>query len=177
MLFPSYLGLNSINMIYFIIFQIHVSSPVVDGRAVLHLKTVRFPSNATCTTACTLFNVSRTYGLNLLGVNEYLDMERTFQCTASKSSSLLTHMQRDRIDIDLGYITSAGKDRIASRGQGPGRKSRDTLPLTPMGRTAGNISTACEQRAQQGIDRTRAQRRLDKLYGHFYQSFYLLYKI
>jgi hypothetical protein len=70
---------------------------------VLHLKTVRFPQDSLW-----------TYGLNMLGVNQYLDMERTFDYRASRSSSLNTHMQRDRIDIDLGYITSAGKDTFLS---------------------------------------------------------------
>jgi hypothetical protein len=84
--------------------QVNVSTPVVGGRAVLHLTTVRFPSQDDCATyACYLYN-----GLNMLGVNEYMDMERTFDYMAGKSSGLLTHMQRDNITIDLGYVTSAG---------------------------------------------------------------------
>ena len=44
-----------------------------------------------------------------MGVNKYMDMERTMDVVANKSSELLTHMQRDHIYADLGYITSSGK--------------------------------------------------------------------
>jgi hypothetical protein len=94
---------------------------VADGRAVFHLTTVRFPSQAACASPaiCALYNGTGTFGLNMLGVNPYLDMQRTFDYAASKSSRLLTHMQRDTINIDLGYITSAGtveilKDQVKS---------------------------------------------------------------
>jgi hypothetical protein len=79
---------------------------------VLHLTSVRFPSQADCASpaTCAFYNGTGTFGLNMLGVNPYLDMQRTFDYAASKSSTLLTHMQRDTINIDLGYITSAGRN-------------------------------------------------------------------
>ncbi len=90
---------------------------MADGRAVLHLTTVRFPSQAACASpaTCALYNATGTFGLNMLGVNPYLDMQRTFDYAASKSSRLLTHMQRDTINIDLGYITSAGRNTVGAR--------------------------------------------------------------
>lgn len=48
-------------------------------------------------------------GDNIMGVNNYMDFERTLDVVANKSSELLTHMQRDHIYADLGYITSSGE--------------------------------------------------------------------
>ncbi len=48
-------------------------------------------------------------GDNIMGVNNYMDFERTLDVVANKSGELLTHMQRDHIYADLGYITSSGK--------------------------------------------------------------------
>ncbi len=100
-----------------VLFQLTVSAPVAEGRAVLHLTTVRFPSQADCASpaTCALYNGTGTFGLNMLGVNPYLDMQRTFDYAATKSSRLLTHMQRDTINIDLGYITSAGRNTVGAR--------------------------------------------------------------
>jgi hypothetical protein len=100
-----------------VLFQLTVNAPVAEGRAVLHLTTVRFPSQAACASPaiCALYNGTGTFGLNMLGVNPYLDMQRTFDYADSKSSRLLTHMQRDTINIDLGYITSAGRNTVEAR--------------------------------------------------------------
>ena len=72
-----------------------VQSPSQVGRAIFHLKTVRFIDD--------LF-----YGPNILGVNTYMDIERTFNVAVSKTRNLNTHMQRDSIYVDFGLISSAG---------------------------------------------------------------------
>ena len=72
-----------------------VQSPSQGGRAIFHLKTVRFIDD--------LF-----YGPNILGVNTYMDIERTFNVAVSKTRNLNTHMQRDSIYVDFGLISSAG---------------------------------------------------------------------
>jgi len=71
---------------------------VVAGRAVLHLKSLQFGD----------YNLMQI-GDNIMGVNNYMDFERTLDVVANKSGELLTHMQRDHIYADLGYITSSGK--------------------------------------------------------------------
>ena len=71
---------------------------MVDGRAVMHLKSVQFH-----------WENRGWLGENVMGVNNHMDMERTMDVVANKSSKLLTHMQRDQIYADLGYITSSGK--------------------------------------------------------------------
>ena len=72
-----------------------VQSPSQGGRAIFHLKTVRFIDD--------LFS-----GPNILGVNTYMDIERTFNVAVSKTRNLNTHMQRDSIYVDFGLISSAG---------------------------------------------------------------------
>ena len=76
-------------------------APVVDGRAVIHLKSVAFG----------FFNVL-SVGENVMGVNQYMDIERTMDVVANKSNALRSHMQRDNIYADLGYITSSGQNHI-----------------------------------------------------------------
>ena len=71
---------------------------MVNGRAVLNLKSVQFGD----------YNLMQI-GDNIMGVNNYMDFERTLDVVANKSSELLTHMQRDHIYADLGYITSSGE--------------------------------------------------------------------
>ena len=73
-----------------------VQSPSQGGRAIFHLKTIRFFDD--------LF-----YGPNILGVNADMDIERTFNVTVNKTMNLNTHMQRDSIYVDFGLISSAGK--------------------------------------------------------------------
>ena len=79
----------------FWIFQLLVQAPTAGGRAILHLKSISFYDNG-------------WYGPNVLGVNQYLDVERTFDMVFSKTQNLQSHMQRDSIYVDFGLITSSG---------------------------------------------------------------------
>jgi hypothetical protein len=79
------------------IFQLLIQSPSQGGRAILHLKTVRFLDDP-------------FYGPNILGVNTFMDIQRTFDVVVNKTINLQTHMQRDSIYVDFGYISSAGRE-------------------------------------------------------------------
>jgi hypothetical protein len=46
---------------------------------------------------------------NILGVNTFMDIERTFNMKSTKTMNLNTHMQTDSIYVDFGLITNAGK--------------------------------------------------------------------
>jgi hypothetical protein len=48
-------------------------------------------------------------GPNVLGVNTFMDIQRTFKVTAGKTQNLNTHMQVDSIYVDFGFITNAGQ--------------------------------------------------------------------
>ncbi len=75
--------------------QLLVQSPSNGGRAILHLKTVQFADSF--------------LGPNVIGVNKYMDIQRTFKVIAGKSRNLNTHMQVDSIYVDFGFITNAGQ--------------------------------------------------------------------
>ena len=75
--------------------QLLVQSSSEGGRAILHLKTVQFADSF--------------LGPNVIGVNKYMDIQRTFKVIAGKSRNLNTHMQVDSIYVDFGFITNAGQ--------------------------------------------------------------------
>jgi len=77
------------------VLQLLVQSPSEGGRAILHLKTVQFADSF--------------LGPNVIGVNKYMDIQRTFKVIAGKSQNLNTHMQVDSIYVDFGFITNAGQ--------------------------------------------------------------------
>ena len=59
------------------------------------------------------------WGKNILGTNGWIDIERTYDMTKSigKSGStgkLTTHMQVDKIEVDFGFITNAGKNKSST---------------------------------------------------------------
>ena len=76
--------------------QLLIQSPSSGGRAIFHLKYVTFLK-------------ASLFGPNILGVNTFMDIERTFELTSSKTKNINTHMQRDSIYVDFGMITSAGE--------------------------------------------------------------------
>jgi hypothetical protein len=45
----------------------------------------------------------------VLGVNKFLDVERTFNYISGKTENLKSHMQRDSIYVDFGLVTSTGR--------------------------------------------------------------------
>jgi hypothetical protein len=75
--------------------QLLVQSPSHGGRAILHLKTVHFADSF--------------LGPNVIGVNTYMDIQRTFKVIAGKTQNLNTHMQVDSMYVDFGFITNAGQ--------------------------------------------------------------------
>ncbi len=75
--------------------QLLVQSPSQGGRAILHLQTVQFYNSV--------------FKPNILGVNTFMDIERTFNMKSTKTMNLNTHMQTDSIYVDFGLITNAGK--------------------------------------------------------------------
>ena len=88
-----------------------VQAPVIDGRAVIHLKTIAFPRRTEDATNSTFFNgVGRSdmYAFNMHGVNQWMDFARTFDMVVKKSENVTTHMQQDIITVDLGFITNGG---------------------------------------------------------------------
>ena len=90
-----------------------IEAPVEDNRAILHLTTIRFPiTNCTEFPACKEWNAQGETGHkgnNILGVNYWVDLERTYDMQKIKSDRIKTHMQRDQIFVDFGFITNAGK--------------------------------------------------------------------
>jgi hypothetical protein len=72
-----------------------VQSPSIGDRAILHLKSISFAEND-------------WFGPNVLGVNKYLDIERTFDLIYNKTQNLKSHMQRDSLYVDFGLMTSSG---------------------------------------------------------------------
>ena len=98
--------------------QILISAPVSGGRAIYNLKTVRFPiSNCTDLneTMCSRWNGQgdpTKPGDNIMGVHNWLDIERTYDMVKINSSRITTHMQVDQIYIDFGFITNAGYSKI-----------------------------------------------------------------
>ena len=119
---------------YFSSSQLSVEAPTANNRAIFHLTTIRFPSFAICQDMGPLNATMGTfdmcagdrrrrynsqgsryyYGKNILGTNGWIDIERTYDMTKSigKSGStekLTTHMQVDKIEVDFGFMTNAGK--------------------------------------------------------------------
>ena len=47
-------------------------------------------------------------GKNMLGTNTWIDIERVYDMTRSKSANITTHMQVDKIEVDFGFMTNAG---------------------------------------------------------------------
>ena len=47
-------------------------------------------------------------GKNMLGTNTWVDIERVYDMTRTKSGSITSHMQVDKIEVDFGYMTNAG---------------------------------------------------------------------
>ena len=68
-------------------------------------------------------------GPNIIGVNSYLDVDRTFRMVASKTQNITTHMQADSIYVDFGMITNAGKKCILCNGEVYYALSRSRLIL------------------------------------------------
>ena len=107
-----------------------MEAPVEDNRAILHLTTVRFPIT-NCTeedyTHCDSGWPSDFYwngqgntsnhGDNVLGTHYWVDLERTYDMEKIKSDRITTHMQRDQIYVDFGFITNAGGDFKSVRAQ------------------------------------------------------------
>ena len=90
-----------------------IAAPVEDDRAIFHLTTIRFP--ITNCTECDGINAqwngqgeTDRVGNNILGVNYWVDLERTYDMTRIKSERIKTHMQTDQILVDFGLITNAG---------------------------------------------------------------------
>ena len=48
------------------------------------------------------------HGNNILGVNSWIDIERTYDMEKITSHRIKTHMQYDQIFVDFGFITNAG---------------------------------------------------------------------
>ena len=93
--------------------KLFIESPVRNGRSVFHLKTARFPA-ANCTEwpdLCSRWNGqgdSQQYGDNVLGVHQWIDIERTYTMQKLKSSRITTHMVYDQMVIDFGFLTNTG---------------------------------------------------------------------
>ena len=98
--------------------QILISAPVSGGRAIYNLKTVRFPiSNCTDLneTMCSAWNGQgdpTRPGDNVMGVHNWIDIERTYSMVKINSDRITTHMQADQIYIDFGFITNAGYSKL-----------------------------------------------------------------
>ena len=94
-------------------FKVFIEAPVENNRAIFHLTTIRFPiTNCTEFPACKKWNGQGDPGVtgnNILGVNYWVDLERTYDMEKIKSDRITTHMQRDQIYVDFGLITNAGK--------------------------------------------------------------------
>ena len=94
--------------------QMLIRAPVSGGRAIYNLKTVRFPiSNCTDLneTMCSLWNGQgdpTKSGDNIMGVHNWIDIERTYSMVKINSDRITTHMQVDQIFIDFGFITNTG---------------------------------------------------------------------
>ena len=92
--------------------KIFIEAPVLENRAILHLTTIRFPiTNCTEFPACVEWNSqgdTEKPGMNVLGVNHWVDIERTYDLEKIKSDRISSHMQRDQIFLDFGFITNAG---------------------------------------------------------------------
>ena len=91
-----------------------IRAPVSGGRAIYNLKTVRFPiSNCTDLneTMCSLWNGQgdpTKSADNIMGVHNWIDIERTYSMEKINSNRITTHMQVDQIFIDFGFITNTG---------------------------------------------------------------------
>ena len=121
-----------------ILTQLSVEAPTANNRAIFHLTTVRFPSFSICEELGPLNATLGTWdmcgdrrkslnsqgsryhwGKNILGTNGWIDIERTYDMTRSigKSGStgkLTTHMEVDKIEVDFGFITNAGKNKSST---------------------------------------------------------------
>lgn len=88
--------------------QFLIVVPTSNNRAVFHITDIKFGSS---TTNSTLKNAQGTkgYAANILGVAEHLDIQKVFDVQYVKSKRIKTHMQRDNLIVDFGYMTSAGK--------------------------------------------------------------------
>ena len=79
-----------------------ITTPSVEGRAVLHIKSIKFPE--------TFNRVDGEYGWNIHGVDPHIDIQRTYDVTTEKSPDLTSHMQRDVLNLDFGYLTTSDYD-------------------------------------------------------------------
>ena len=79
-----------------------ITTPSVGGRAVLHIKSIKFPE--------TFNKVDGDLGWNIHGVDPHIDIQRTYDATTEKSPDLTSHMQRDVMNLDFGYLTTSDYD-------------------------------------------------------------------
>ena len=98
-------------------FKLFIQAPVQDGRAIFHLHTVRFPIKTcqdwdVCNTTWNGQGDSTKPADNILGVNHWVDIERTYDLQRIKSSRITSHMQTDQILVDFGLLTNAGYDAM-----------------------------------------------------------------
>ena len=95
--------------------KVFIEAPVQDERAIFHLTTVRFPISECDDCGVPDYKVRNGQGDtahggdNILGVNYWVDLERTYDMEKIKSDRIKTHMQRDQIYVDFGFITNAGQ--------------------------------------------------------------------
>ena len=107
--------------------KILVQSPVKNGRSIFHLRTARFPvANMNCSWEPDLCEDnwngqgdSGQPGDNILGVHQWIDIERTYHMEKIKSSRITTHGQFDQLYIDFGFLTNTGMSKywLADDGQ------------------------------------------------------------
>ena len=97
--------------------QLLVASPVADRRSVFHLTDVRFDARNR--------HGAEGEAVNVVGVAPTIDILRTYDVDYTASGNVTRHMQRDRLIVDFGLVTSAGY----SRGWGRHSSLHDTIYL------------------------------------------------
>ena len=88
--------------------QLTVAAPAADKRAVFHISDIRLGSGEANSSLVNARGQMKDFGVNVLGAVEHLDLRKVYDVEFVKSDLIKAHMQRDRVVVDFGHMTSAG---------------------------------------------------------------------
>ena len=89
--------------------KLEVAVPVHNKRAIFHITDIHFGSTLNLNSSMKNAQGTLGYGSNILGVAEHLNIHKVYDVEYIKTDRITTHMQRDSLVVDFGFMTSAGQ--------------------------------------------------------------------